>query len=536
MSERFENLIRRYSKARSRGLEWQNHFEDLYDLFMPNRNIAKESARGQRHNITVYDITGILATRSFVSLMHNGLTPLGVDWMIFEAGIAIPPPLKNAVDKGLRIASDKVNQFIRDSNFHLAISEAYADLAIGTGSLIVNEGDSTNPLIFEAVPLLRVFPESSPFGDIRTVWYDMQKVPIRDIDKLWPKAIFNTKIPESINMQVQTDPNAEINLITGTVWNKNTQKYDYVVLDEKTKSFLVDVKMDSSPWIIFRGFKRAGETYGRGPCDQAFPTMATLNAVVEDELKAGRLRANPIFMGASDGVFNPWTAKLEPWSIIPINNTSVGQLPLAPVPMSGDPQFRQVQVQELRDMINKIFFTDPLGPINPTSQLTATEIMLRNQEQLEQKIPFVGRIQFELLDKLTERILFILQKKGLIPPIMIGKQELALQDVVVKYKSPLIQTQGIQNVNNFVKFNQVLQSIFGPQLAIMGLDSDQIPNYLANQLEIDPKLVRSPADLEILREKAEQAAQQQPQLPGAPMGGIPPTGAAPSPPPGAQPT
>ena len=120
-------------------------------------------------------------------------------------------------------------------------------------------------------------------------------------------------------------------------------------------------------------------------------------------------------MGASDGVFNPWTVKLEPWSVIPMNPTSIGQMPIAPIPMAGDPNFQQIEINSLRDQINKIFFTDPLGPIRGGSeQLTATEIMIRNQEQLEQKIPFIGRLQFELLDKLTERIVFILTKKGII--------------------------------------------------------------------------------------------------------------------------
>jgi hypothetical protein len=167
-------------------------------------------------------------------------------------------------------------------------------------------------------------------------------------------------------------------------------------------------------------------------------------------------------------------------------------------------------------MVNKIFFAQPLGPLDPNSNLTATEILLRNQEQLEQKIPFIGRLQFELLDKLTQRIVFILKKKGLIPNIVIDGKEVA-----VKYKSPLIQTQGLQNVNRAVQLAQTTQSIFGPQLSLLGLNSDEWFEYLAENLDVDPKLVKSAQELAALGEQATQAAQQQPQLPGAPTGGLP---------------
>jgi hypothetical protein len=194
----------------------------------------------------------------------------------------------------------------------------------------------------------------------------------------------------------------------------------------------------------------------------------------------------------------------------------MGQLPIAPVPMGGDPKFSEMKMQELREMINKIFFNQPLGPLDPASNLTATEVLIRNQEQLEEKIPFVGRLQFELLDKLIQRIVFILKKKGIIPNIVIDGKE-----VTVKYKSPLIQTQGLQNVNRAVQLAQTAQSIFGPQLSVMGLNSDEWFEYLADNLGVDPKLVKSASELQEMADQAAQAATQQPQLPTAPVGGLP---------------
>lgn len=526
MSERITRLKCRYDDAKKRGMTWQNQFEDIYDYFMPNRNIAHQSAVGEKHNVHLYDSTGILAVRSFVAALHTGLTPPGLQWLELEPGSEIKEtePGYDQLKEQLKETTDLIFEFVETSNFKLAINEAYYDLAVGTGALVINEGTVDNPLLFSAVPLLRIYPEEGISGDIETVWRDFRKFPVRNITRTWPTA----KLSSGLSTMLETNPNAKVDLIEGTVFEPKRKIWEYIVLEQRTNSIIVDHRLRSTPWIVFRAFKRADEVYGRGPADQALPTMTSLNQVMADELKAGTLRSNPIFMGAGDGIFNPHTINLEPWSIIPISPSSMGQLPLAPVPMGGDPKFGQVQAEQLREMINKIFFAQPLGPLDPNSSLTATEILLRNQEQLEQKIPFIGRLQFELLDKLTQRIVFILKKKGLIPNIVIDGKE-----VTVKYKSPLIQTQGLQNVNRAVQLAQTTQSIFGPQLSLLGLNSDEWFEYLAENLDVDPKLVKSAQELEVLGEQASQAAQQQPQLPAAPMGGLPqgqpPQGALPQP-------
>lgn len=513
-SDKLARLKRRYADARTRGMTWLNHFEDIYDYFMPNRNIARQSAVGEKHNVHLYDSTGILAVRSFVSLLHTGLTPPGLQWLELEPG---SEALQNEADvdlirKQLKEVTNIIFKFIETSNFKMAINETYYDLAVGTGAMIVNEGTFDNPLVFSSVPLLRIYPEAGVNGQIETVWRDFSKFPVRNITRTWPTA----KLSAELSTMLETDPNAKVDLVEGTVFNPKKNAWDYIVWEERTNSIIIDQFFRSSPWIVFRSFKRADEVYGRGPADQALPTMTSLNEVIADELKAARLRSNPIFMGASDGIFNPHTINLEPWSIIPISPTSMGQLPLQNVPMGGDPQFRQVQIADLRKMINKIFFAEPLGPLDPNSNITATEILIRKEEQTEERVPFVGRLQFELLDKLTQRIVFILKKKGLIPNIVIDGKE-----ITVKYKSPLIQTQGLQNVNRAVQLAQTSQSIFGPQLSLLGLNSNEWFEYLADNLDVDPKLVKSARELEVLGAQATQTAQAQPQLPGAPTGGLP---------------
>jgi hypothetical protein len=328
MSERITRLKRRYDDAKKRGMTWVNHFEDIYDYFMPNRNIARQSAVGEKHNIHLYDSTGILAVRSFVAALHTGLTPPGLQWLELEPGSEIDEsePGYEQLKKGLKETTDLIFKFVETSNFKLAINEAYYDLAVGTGALVINEGTTDNPLIFSAVPLLRIYPEEGISGDIETVWRDFRKFPVRLITRTWATA----KLSQGLSTMLETDPNAEVDLIEGTVFEPKKKVWEYIVLEQRTNSIIVDQKLKSDPWIVFRAFKRADEVYGRGPADQALPTMASLNQVMADELKAGTLRSNPIFMGAGDGIFNPHTINLEPWSIIPISQRPWVSSPLLP--------------------------------------------------------------------------------------------------------------------------------------------------------------------------------------------------------------
>jgi hypothetical protein len=274
MSERLDRLMRRYTHAKSIGQTWEGHFEDIYDYFMPNRNIAKMSAPGEKHNIHVYDSTGILAVRSFVAQLHTGLVTPGLQWFDLDVGsdMAENDPRRDAIKKALKVITDIIFKAISNSNFDLAISEAFYDLAVGTGALMVREGTDENPLLFTAIPLLRIYPEEGVNGDIETIWRDFRKFPVRNIKRIWPQA----KISDDLKMMLEADFNATIDLIDGTLFEPEKQKWNYVVIEQKTRRFVVDMTIDSSPWIVFRGFKRADETYGRGPADQALPTMKSL--------------------------------------------------------------------------------------------------------------------------------------------------------------------------------------------------------------------------------------------------------------------
>jgi hypothetical protein len=243
--------------------------------------------------------------------------------------------------------------------------------------------------------------------------------------------------------------------------------------------------------------------------------MQSLNQIYEDKLRAGAFRSMPIYLGVNDGVFNPWTTNLEPNTIIPVSPFGSNP-PLTPVPQGGNPEYAVEDIMDLRKQINNIFMTDPLGSIEDPAK-TATEIMIRNQAALELKIPSISRLQVELLDKVIQRFVFILKKKGLFPPLKVDGKEFAIE-----YKSPLIQAQDQADATNIVKYVQTLQSTVGPDKALIPLDEPDFYLELANKMNVPLKVLKSAVEIEQTLDQMAQAEQEQnqPQLPQAPVGGL----------------
>ncbi len=518
MSDLLTEYLLRYDAAKSQGLRWQSHFESAYAMFFPDRNMYNSDGNiAQRKNLTLYDMTGLLAARTFVAQLHVSLTPIGQKWLILEAGKDADPNVDAVKAALVKQAAEQLTEIIFDyinsSNFHMAMNEAYYDLAVGTGALIVNEGEDPDyPFVFSSPSLNSYYPEEGPYGSIETIWRDFSQLPYRLITRMWAKA----KIPQILAQQSETKADFAVDLIEGSVYDPKKKKYHYCVIHKESQSFLFEEWADSSQWIVFRGFKRQNEVFGRGPAIDALPTMQTLNKIYEDELRSAAFASSPIWIGVHDGVFNPNMVKIEPNTIYYANaGVSPSNPPLFPIPQGGNPQFAQLQVNDLRQQIKEIFFTDPLGTINDPTK-TATEIMIRNQMALENKLPYFGRLQSELLEKLTQRLVYVLIKTGKIPPLKVdGKQ------FMVRYKSPLVQSQNLAETNNIVKFAQTIQSIAGPQLALMVFNAPNLFTELAEKMEVPIDVIKDKVTLQqVVDQLTQQQTQQQPQLPTPPQGGL----------------
>lgn len=505
MSKSATQLLQQYSTAKGDWFNWRSIYDEAYAFTIPQKDPWPEmTAQGVRKNIWVYDTTAVTSARRLVSRLHAALFPPGEEWFELEAGEEVTDPNeKKELNKWLQLFTSLIFRVINASNFDLAINEMLQDLIIGTGSLMILEGDNRNPVKFKSVAVNVVYPAGDAFDDIETVWRDWPQVYGHDIQIIWPKA----KIPSSIQHAMNSDPNCKFDFIEGIVYNQETRIYHHCVFQSGSTEYILDIETESSPWIVARWSKASNEVGGRGPVLDAMPTIRSLNRLVEDILRNVGLSTSPPWMAASDGVFNPYLFEIEPNKIIPISRQSMGDLPLQKLDVSGDIRTGTLEIQDLRQQIKDTLFDNPVRPVESPAQ-TATEIMIRQQTFMEEIGPAWGRLSVELSPKIIKRIIFIMQKQGRLPKDL----NIDGKHINIRYKSPLVRSSSVQKIQNLQNYNTIMQSIVGPQLSLGTMNLQLLPFYLGDKLDVDDDLIKSPDEVAQLVNAVQTAGT--PQAPG----------------------
>lgn len=501
---RLQTYKRRYSRAYGISIQWWAQLQAAYHYCVPNRDLFyyTNQVQGAQKNAKVYDTTGIAAVRTFVSKIQNGLTPPQQTWCLLSAGSGIPEDQKEEINQILQQYTDTIFNYIRNSNFDLAINECYFDLAIATAALVVNEGPTDEkPLVFYSIPANQLAVEESINGFLESAYRTFGEIRMSEIPIMWPNAVLPSHMLKSIEM----NPAATIkNLYEGVMYNHGRPN-PFTIALWADDCLLLEEETESSPWVIFRWSRINTETNGRGPVLDALPSIISLQEVMRLELTASNMNICKPWMAWSDGVFNPWTFKMEPNTVIPIARTADGQPPLIPLPDVANPAFMQLTAMDLRQQINKLLFAEPLGPIDQSPTRTATELAIRQRSLAEEIGPAFTRLQQEFLSRLIQRIIYILKRRGLIEPLVINGHE-----IEIKYQSPLVIAQGQQDVDVFMNFYQRLQMIFGPETPITMINSPEMLHWLAEKTGIDLSLIVSKDDLrEFLQAQSEQMQQMQ---------------------------
>jgi len=502
-------LLKRRQFAMGKDSSWEWLLRRTYELSQPNRNIfQRQTADGTNKNWQVFDTTLVLATRRFVNKMQQALVPDQVNWFQFTPGEEVnldelDDDEKANIQKQLQSYTDKFFRYLKRSNFYTCINESFYDLAVGTGALQCNETEEdANPFVFSSIPMDRIYFSEGAYGTIDAVFRDHWDMPLYNAETVWN----GFKLPANFNTKGQDPYEIKLTLYEVAYFDYKLKMYRYCVIEKSTGEIAYEEETSPSwPFIIFRWYKLPGEDRGRGPCIDAGPSAATINKVMEDEILAADLMSKPIYMGYSDGLFNPDTFQISANSVISVNPiaSNGGNWPIAPLPPAGNVEYAAIVLADLRDAINKIMFNNPLGPVENAPVLTATEVAIRQNEVMEDAAASFLRLQKELFEPLINRCLYILKKKGLFPPIVIDNKLIEL-----KFQTPLSLGKGQIDVNQFMLWWQNSVNVLGPQLALASIDFAKVPYWMAENMNVYLGFVKNADEMKAAIEELKQAAQQ----------------------------
>lgn len=488
---RAESFLKRYDKANRRKNHWRQLYQDAYKFSLPQRETFNKYSEGQSKLDHMFDSTATDCAHKFASKLQSGTTPSFKKWCDFQPGSQVTN--KRAAREQLSKARDTMFEVLFETNFDTQVTEHHLDLAIGTGALLVQEGRGGMDIVFEAVPMSQLVFEQGPFGKPETVFREF-KVPLRNIEAMWPKA----SLSREMQIKKAENPDAEINIVEGTLQRFNmtgdtlSWDYEYLVVAKNEKHIIFSDEFEVSPWIITRWMLVPGEIYGRGPILTALPDIKTLNASVELILRNAAMAVAGAYTVAHDGVMNLENMMIGPGTFIPVlyNQGPNGRV-IEPLPRTGDFDIAQIIIKDLQEKIQRALFVNPIGGLDQPVR-SATEIGYRQADLAETIGSAFGRIQHEFIKPLVRRILYILDKKGIIeidPSIKLDGRI-----VQVRVMSPLAEAQMMEDVLKHDRWLEMMQMRVGPQATAQRVKLEQYPEWTAERMGIDESLLRSESE------------------------------------------
>ena len=504
-----KKILAKFQIAKAIKDNWTPVFEECYELALPQRESFYTETIGSRRTDHIFDETAVVSVQEFASRLQSGIVPNYARWAEFIAGTEVPKDQQKETNLSLDEITEYVFEILQNSNFSQEVHETFLDCAVGTGILLVEEGDAVQPIRFKAIPLPQVCITSG-YDDKIDAIYRTRKIKLKELAFAYSSPTMNDKM----NMDMEANPDKEVTIVESTYKDYSTKneevfmfcaiakEYEHEVFKEEYKG------IGSNPYIIYRWSKCAGETYGRGPLQFALPAIKTANLVVELILENAQMAISGMYQVEDDGVINVDNIALIPGTVIPKAAGSAGLQPIAP---AGNFNVSDLVLRDMRTNIKKALYNDMLGNPNERTPMSATEVAERQADLSRQIGAAFGRLQAELVNPVLQRVIFILKKQGRIDvPVINGRE------VQIKASSPLAQAQYQSDVVNIDRFLGLIQGRVGPQLLNVMIKQDEVAKHIAKKLGIPEELIRSPQEM---AQMMQQMQQYQQSVQGTPIEG-----------------
>ena len=501
-----KKLLNRYNHAKAIKDLWLPTFEECYEYALPQRESFYTESIGRRRSDRIFDETAVVGVQEFASRLQSGIVPNYARWADFVAGSEIPKNEQREVNLLLDQVTEYVFEILQNSNFSQEVHETFLDCAVGTGVLLVEEGDAVQPVRFRAIPLPQIYLDAGHDDKIDYIFRN-RKIKFKDILIAYPAGTLSEKM--QMDMEKMPDKECDvIEIVYRDYSNTKEEEYKFCAISEMYEHKIVETTfkgLGSNPYIIYRWSKCAGEVYGRGPLQLALPAIKTSNLVIELILENAQMAISGMYQVEDDGVVNVDNISLIPGTIIPKAAGSQGLTPISP---AGNFNVSDLVLREMRTNIKKALYNDMLGTPNEKTPMTATEVAERMADLSRQIGAAFGRLQAELVNPVLQRVIYILKKQGRIKiPVVNGRE------IKIRSSSPLAQAQQQQDVATIDRFLGMVQQRVGPQLLNVLVKQDEVAKFVAKKLGIPEELIRS-------SEEMQQAAQQMQQMMGQQQGGM----------------
>lgn len=503
-------LTGRVKRMKALRQPWEATIQEAYDFTMPmKQGMFDQAAEGERKTRRIYDETAVIGAAELVSRIQSNMIPPFMQWLTLEAGVDVEEAEdKTATDQALAIVTKQVFQDLNESNFNAESAEAIADMIVTTG-ILWSTKDPGEPIVWRALPLGTTWIDNGPDGKIDAVAFE-ERLMMTHVRVKYPKARLPDRWLEEygrIEAGEQDDRPVTIVHLARRVYGPAVETYAWeAVAHCADDELLFQEKFSgqgSCPFVAFRWSKLSGETWGRGPVLNVMPAIMTCNLTVQLILENAELALGGVYTLEDDGVMNFDNIRLVPGTILPVAPGSQG---LKAVGSAANFDVSQLVLGDMRMNIRKGLFNEQMGnPQGGRTPLSAYEVAERQSDLARAIGTNFGRIYGELAVPVIHRVLYFRKRDGLLALPKVNGSEIR-----VRATSPLSRSQKMQNVQASGQVIDMINGRFGPQTTNLIFDGQKTAKYWCDELDVEPGIIRTDAEIKQIAAMIEQQSQQAP--------------------------
>ena len=504
-----KDLLKRFSKLVSQRQTWESHWQEVADYMMPRKaDVTKQRSKGDKRSELIFDSSPLHAVELLAASLHGMLTNPSTPWFSLKFKNSDPEQDQDAANEWLQNTTEKMYEAFNRSNFQQEIFELYHDLiTFGTASMFIEE-DADDIVRFSTRHIGEIYISENNKGRIDTVFRKFKLSARAAIQQFGEKNVSN-----ALRGTAMKDPYEEVTILHVVYPREN---YDPKKKDAKNMPFAscyieLDNKHDLSqsgfnefPYVVPRYLKASFEIYGRSPAMTALPDVKMLNEMSKTTIKAAQKQVDPPLLVPDDGFILP--VRTIPGGL---NFYRAGTRDrIEPLNIGANNPLGLNMEEQRRNAIRDTFYVNQLmmqsGP-----QMTATEVVQRNEEKMRLLGPVLGRLQSELLRPLIDRTFAILLRKKMFKPV---PQFLSGQDIQIEYVSPLAKAQRSSELQSVMRAIEIFGSLSKISPVFDHIDIDELVIYLADIVGVPAKVLNSQAQVNAIRQKKQQEMMQQQQM------------------------
>ena len=499
-----KTIMARFDRLKTGRQNWETHWQEVADYMQPRKaDVTRTRSRGDKRTELIFDSSPIQAVELLAASLHGMLTNPSTPWFSLrykDQGLDADDEAK----LWLEGVTDTMYTAFNRSNFQQEIFELYHDLiTFGTAAMFIEE-DQDDLLKFSTRHINEIYITENDKGRIDTV-YRKFKITLRAAFQQ-----FGENLSEEARNKVKKDPFDEIDILHAvyprqdfdpTKKDKKNMEFESTYVEYKNGNELSVGGFMEFPFVVPRYLKASHEIYGRSPAMTALPDVKMLNEMSKTTIKAAQKQVDPPLLVPDDGFLLP--VRTVPGGLNFYRSGTRDRI--EPLNIGANNPLGLNMEEQRRTAIRNVFYVDQLllqqGP-----QMTATEVIQRNEEKMRLLGPVLGRLQSELLKPMIDRCFAILLRNNQFAP---APEFLSGQDIEIEYVSPLAKAQKGTELSSITRAIEILGSLANVAPVFDYINFDSLVKHIADLVGVPQKVLKLQSQVNAERQ---QAAQQQEQM------------------------